>query len=436
MTRPAAPWEPRPQLLGAAHAAGFKLSDPQLGRLHRLGLVPSPCTRSLGRGRGTTSEFPPGSTVRLLRVLEIRKRERAHKFSTIAWRLWWEDGGPLADPARELLVETATRWDHQRDELSDLLVREDDGDPHAERQMNVLYLSMEQGPVEGPLGTIRRNTGREGFSTVARILAEVATGRFESYQDHEGAGADGTPRPGTTGALVERALGLDHARSDRVAGRGPRFTGSSEAHLMLLSELLGDRQLEPLATAAQDTELDNARTEIRGLLDLIATFAPMVERVLGGDTAGYRTIARALNLRTPRSQASILLAWLALRQDPALVENLRDLIRHLPQALAAAELERLSHTLAKEVPALASPCSKAMRANLWGDADETARWRAEIARVSNEHREEIDSFFRRHPEAHVLISTAGEQPESLWGAQTRSGAHSVALPGSSPPAWC
>lgn len=99
---------------------------------------------------------------------------------------------------------------------------------------------------------------------------------------------------------------------------------------------------------------------------------------MGGDATGYRTIARAMNMRIPRSQAFMLLAWLALRQDPELLEGLQHLVARLPQALAAAELERLSHALAQEVPALACPLNSAARANLRGDADESARWRAEI----------------------------------------------------------
>ena len=114
-----------------------------------------------------------------------------------------------------------------------------------------------------------------------------------------------------------------------------------------------------------------------------------------------------MNMRTPRSQAFMLLAWHAPRQDPRLVEGLQHLIARLPQALAAAELERLSHALAQEVSALASPLNNAARANLRGDTDESAHWRAEIARVFNEHREQVDSFFQQHPEVEQLISTAG-----------------------------
>jgi len=405
-------WEPRAELLRAAHAAGFKLSDPQLGRLHRAGLLKSPRIRALGRGRGTASEFPAGSTGRLLRILEIQKQARTQKFSRIAWRLWWEDGGPLSPPARELLTEIATRWDRDRDELADLLAREDAGEADAERRVEALYLAAEHDRVDAPLGAVRRNTGREGFSSVARVLAEIATGRFESYQDQQEPAQDGTPHPDTTAALVERALALDRARSDRIAGRAPRFAGSSEAHLILLSKLIGERQLVHLVAATPETQLDQARGEVRNLLTLVATFAPMVERTLGGDASGYRTIARALNVRTPRAQASMLLGWLALRQEPQLLDGIRDLIARLPQALAAAELERLSQELAKEVPALEPAIRMAARANLRGAPEESERWRDEIKRVSNEHRERVDEFFARHCEVTQLIATAARADDA------------------------
>jgi hypothetical protein len=404
MTELAGGWEPRAHLLETAQAAGFKLSDPQLGRLHRAGLVPSPRTRPLGRGKGTASEFPPGSTARLLRVLEVQKRERAQKFSTVAWRLWWEDGGPLAAPARELLAGVATAWDRGRDELSDLLAREAAGDREAERLMDRLYIDVEHGRVEGPLGAIRGNAGREGFSSVVRVMAEVATGRFESYQDVESPAADGTPRPDTRGALVERALRIDRARSDRIAGREPRFTGSSESDFAHLSNLIGKLQLGPVATMP-DAELNHARAEVRRLLTLVSTFAPMIERAAGRDASGYGTIGRVLNPRTPRLQAFILLAWSVLREDPGLLEGMNSLGTLVPKTQATAELERLSNQLAQEVPALAPALSNAVRAHARGDADDAARWRAEVKRVSDEHRKEVDNFFRLHPEVETLIAT-------------------------------
>lgn len=220
----AAPLESRAEVLEAAHEAGFSLSTPQLGRLHRAGLIAGPNTRSLGRGKGTASEFPPETSTRLLRILELQRREGITKLSAIGWRLWWEDGGILPPPARTLLEDMASSWDEQRRMLSELMERDEQGDTEAREQMDHLYADAENGRVAGPIGVARRNAGREGFSSVFGVIADVATGRFKSYGDSEEPDEDGTPQPQTGGALVEKALGLDRARRDRIAGNEPRFS--------------------------------------------------------------------------------------------------------------------------------------------------------------------------------------------------------------------
>ncbi len=338
------PWESRAEVLQAAHEAGFSLSAPQLGRLHRTGLIASPNTRSLGRGKGTASEFPAGTCARLLRVLELQRQEGVKKLSVIGWRLWWEDGGMLPPPARGLLEDMASSWDEQRRALSELMARDEQGDAEARRQLEDLYADAENGRVAGPIGVARRNTGREGFSSVIGVIVDIATGRFESYGDTEEPAEDGTPRPQTTGALVEKALGLDRARRDRVAGNEPRFSGSSETDLANLSRLIGQADLAQFA-CAPDALLNEARVEARSLVSLLCIFAPIVERAIGHDAGGYGTIVRAFARLTPRTEAFMLLGWLVLRQEPALLEGMQALIALLPQVRAIAELERVSDQL-------------------------------------------------------------------------------------------
>jgi len=111
--------ETREQLLAAASAAGLAVSHAQLARWHRVGLLPRPQVRSLGRGRGTVSLYPPGSGQRLVRVAQLHQRER--RLTSVAWRLWWDDGGPAPAPARELLAQVAQRWEQHRTHLTKLL---------------------------------------------------------------------------------------------------------------------------------------------------------------------------------------------------------------------------------------------------------------------------------------------------------------------------
>lgn len=403
------PWESRTEVLQAAHEAGCSLSAPQLGRLHRAGLIASPRTRSLGRGKGTVSEFPAGTAARLLRVMELQRQEGTKKFSIIGWRLWWEDGGPLPPPARDLLTDVASSWDEARRGLSDLITRERAGDADAERRMDELYTAAEHARMDGPVGTARRKTGREGFSSVVRVFIEIATGHFESYNDTEDPSEDGTPQPQTTGALVEKALGLDRARRDRIGANEPRFSGSSEVDLANLSRLIGRRDLAQHAHAP-DAALNEARVEVRSLVTLLRAFAPIVERTIGRDAGGYGTMGRVFARLTVQADAFMLLGWLVLREEPALRKGLQTLTALLPQARAIAELERLSDLLSEAVPELSPALSAARRAEMTGDAEQAAKMRAAISRISDDHRDQVDHFFREHPGLDAVQATARASP--------------------------
>ena len=207
-------WETREQLFAAAKAARQPVSPSQLGRLYRAGLIPEPEIHALGRGRGTESRYPSGTSARLVRVMEIHARER--RLAHTAWRLWWEDGGVIPPPARELLTRVARSLDDERDRLAALLAGDEAGTPASIAEMDQLYADAENDRIRGPLGEARRNVGRERFATVVRALAEVGAGRIaarvgDDYQDD-------------AGRLVDRALGLERARTDRVAGSVPWLT--------------------------------------------------------------------------------------------------------------------------------------------------------------------------------------------------------------------
>src|SRR5581483_5237927 len=105
------------ELLAAASNAGFEVSEAQLARWHRARLLPRPQVRSLGRGQGTESLYPIGRSQRLVRVAQVHVDE--HRLSNAAWRLWWEDGGPLTSSARRFLVKVASGLDKQREYVAD-----------------------------------------------------------------------------------------------------------------------------------------------------------------------------------------------------------------------------------------------------------------------------------------------------------------------------
>src|SRR6266511_2593822 len=386
----------REQLLAAATAAGLAVSQAQLARWHRAGLLPRPQVRPLGRGRGTVSLYPPGSGQRLVRVAQLHQRER--RLTSVAWRLWWGDGGPVPVPARELLAQVAQRWEQDRNHLAELLAGEA-GEPEATAALDVIYHQAETGRLGRQLGQVRRNTRREGFSTVVRVLAEIGVGRFRGYERE----ASASDEESETGALVERAMGLDRARSDRLVNAGPWLDGDPEVDFVRLSQALNTWPLAAGVSASEE-ELHQARAELRAFLAVISTMAPLFERLFGRAGFGFGTIARTLDLQTPDSQAFMLLAWLALRHDEALRDGMRSLGSLAPAAHATAQIAELLGALGREVPALGPVLTAKRLAAAQQSAGEEQRLRAEIARVREEHRAAVDAFFAAHPEVNELLA--------------------------------
>jgi len=89
-------------LLAAASEAGFVVSEAQLARWHRAGLLPRPRQLSLGRGKGTVTAYPSGTALQLLALCRIRVNDRS--LARAGFRLWWEgyavDAGLILSPLR------------------------------------------------------------------------------------------------------------------------------------------------------------------------------------------------------------------------------------------------------------------------------------------------------------------------------------------------
>src|SRR5258707_5993855 len=77
--------ESRDQVIGYASSLGYIVSAAQLARWHRAGLLPRPRQRPLGRGRGTETVYPPGTSVQVVALCQIKAEE--HRLDRPAVRL-------------------------------------------------------------------------------------------------------------------------------------------------------------------------------------------------------------------------------------------------------------------------------------------------------------------------------------------------------------
>lgn len=386
-------WETREQLLAAARAAGHPVSPSQLGRLYRADLISRPQVRALGRARGTESRYPPGTAARLIRVMEARSKES--RLTHVAWRLWWEEGGQLPPAARKLLIEAARSVDEQREWLAKLLAGDETGEPAAVAEMDRLYTDVEKARMRGPLGEARHNVGSDRFATVVRVLAEVSAGRFAVGETEFD--------PNEAGGLVERAFGLERARTDRLAGSTPWLTDLLDVDLEMLSEIVGSLSMRDLAEG-DASQLDLARSEIRSLIGVVTTIAPHFEHLHGRGAFGLGTMARFFAAGSPHNQALILLGWLTLRTNDTLRAGLEKITAVAPQAAATTQLYGVICQLREELPVLGPVLTDERLAAAQLDENAAIVLNSEIARLRAEHTDSFNAFFRAHPETEHLIS--------------------------------
>ncbi len=390
--------ESKEDVLEAARAAGIAVTDAQLARWHRAGLLPRPDVQRLGRGKGTRSLYPAGTSARLIRVAKVHQQE--HRLGHAAWRLWWEDGGPLSAPACTFLIGVARRLDVQREQIVQLVDGDAVGDSDAIREMDELYSSMENDRLPQPLGQARSRVGTTQFPTVGRMLLELVADRFEGFQADPETGVD-------DGALLEKSWGLDRARTDQLANAEPWLDGDLAPGLTKLSRLIASTPQLELAQSA-DTVLDVARVELKEFLVTITTTARMLEILFGPGAFGYGMFGQLFDLASAKGQATALLGWMLLRQDEGLHAGMRQFASLSPQAQATERLFDITNQLRDEVPELADVLSPERLGAAQLNAGENERLRDEIRAIADANRTRVDRFLARFPDLDELQSLANQ----------------------------
>lgn len=147
-----------------------------------------------------------------------------------------------------------------------------------------------------------------------------------------------------------RRLGIDHARTDRLAGGDPWFEGSSAEDLKQLSGAFGRRSLGNLAA----DDLETARREVCVFFHIFEALASSIGAVLTGDALGLGTVGAVFGSRPEKLQPFFVVMWLALREDPVLHEGMLRTMAALPDVLAARDAFEAIRVMRAEVPALAT----------------------------------------------------------------------------------
>jgi hypothetical protein len=387
-----------------ARARGHKVSRAQLARWHRAGLLPQPRQRSLGKGHGTQSIYPPGTGTQLLALCALRARERRLRY--IAWGLWWQGYAIPMRGVRMILNEVTLPWKRHRRTLVE------PGGDLTERAWDLIDESRTGRLQDTRVRRARKRIGRERFPTLVRIALEVLAGTF-SAQDS--AAITATEEDVNDDAIVEKGLGLDRARTDRIGDAKPWLQQGTTQILATASRLFRRHPPDEVIAKATDEALLEARDLMRLLSAFLGTLrnaSRALEPILGRGAFGFGPVAATVgDMSKPSVQAQLLVAWLVLRAggvkaDP---DTLTGAMQSWSQS-GEPDFRALDH-LRAEVPAAASVLTTKKMAAALRSLNTREQYLAQLREFGEQHREELNAFFRAHPEYAQLGTSSAPTSE-------------------------
>lgn len=286
-------------LIATAAAHDYTVTETQLVRWHREGLLPpigQPLARRfLGRGRGSETLYPAGTSAQLLALCGLHAHER--RLVPLGWSLWWQ--GYVVSPTliREALQHLADNWSHAVWQVRN------EGVPDAPRRTRI---------DQPPLRAARDRTGRKGFLIFRDLMVQIMTGTVGEWTDEER-------------EAFERAMGLDRARTDHIGDVEPWYQGDTVVDAQVLASAVAPHRLRASVSNTSAETFATARGELRDFFTLLDDVRHVAELLAGQGAFGLGAAPR-LDALTDDDWMAFFLLWLSFRQLPGFAEGCRKII--------------------------------------------------------------------------------------------------------------
>jgi len=295
----------------AAAKHGFDVAEAKLARWHREGLIPQPRQKPLGRGKGTVSLYPSGTTRQMLALCQIRARHRS--LDEVGWWLWWR-GFPVGDQFGLPQLQAAARqWDQHIAELrSAHAILNGDDDEQREAAFDKLERTVDRRINKPFVASIRKRISKRDFVTALRFIIDIATGNFrpnaQSQHDPDEQHRDEV--------IHKTILGLNPARRHRLLGLIPWLIGPIADALANLSATLGGRSFVQVIAVTEAADILRARDEWRDIGWGVVAVVRGLQKVFGGNPLGLGVLADCFERASMTDMAFMLIAWCRIRTAP------------------------------------------------------------------------------------------------------------------------
>jgi hypothetical protein len=322
--------EPREHVVAYASGLGYLVTSTQLVRWHRAGLLPRPSQRSLGRGRGTMTTYPPGTAAQVVALCQIRDDER--RLDRIAFRLWWEGFNVDLAVIRKQLQAVLRSIEADAQRAADDL------------------------PRRGVDAIMRRSFGQRRVEAMmtAAMCPPADLDRMITWE---------APWPPS----------LDHM-ADSIG--------------QLVADRITNAPTSDLVAQATDEDLILARERTRALLGILQNCLAPLGWLYGKGGAAFRVMDRLLNSLAPADYVGIVALTLAL--TPAIPLTALGELDSGSEPPLAEDL-RLVLAIRDQVPGAAEVFTPMAVRALLRNKEAAGRYRPDIEAFVSAHRQEIDA---------------------------------------------
>ena len=229
-----------------------RLSKWQIEAWRKQGLLPQHQRKSLGRGKGTETRYPPETVDQIRFILKLKREDRIRNLTDIQTWLWIEGFSIKTSLIKGNLLKLAKGF-------QGLSV----SSPKEISNKIKLLLSGEANALKA-FG-LRVDKNQKADENLLRLFIILISGfaiDFNSETNH----ADYE-----TAYRLEEVIGIERARTDRLARTNPWLSGIPGDYIASLSEmkLLSAAEIINSVRQSSDDELETVRKDLKSFLNLI-----------------------------------------------------------------------------------------------------------------------------------------------------------------------
>ena len=284
------------ELITYAETLGQRVTRSSLTRWYRAALLPRPRQVGLGRGKGSVALYPAWAASRVVAICEVRSR-CPHDLAKLGWLLWWDRHPYATTLGRAYLHRRLRQWEEELAEVGA-------GGQITEEAQDRLSDLRDAPLTDRSLNWPRRRVGSDDFDLFAEGLLTAFTNGCDDLSDE-------------ICALLERGLGLDRAKSDRMIGGEPWLPEDLDvvADISRAGEIVAPSRLRAVLDTSADSALESARDDAQAIAANLAQAGHMLRDTLGRWAFGLGALGEFVEdgLADAPGQSLLVVQLLSLR---------------------------------------------------------------------------------------------------------------------------